>query len=1272
MRKHKRNFAIFAIAILLISNFQLLSLAAESSENLPDFSRNFTIGEREMEFNVFGSNTSIETNPDILVQSDNAVTIEANGGKVSSSVDGISFLHDSISADANFEITATAKVEYIGANNQVSFGLMLRDSIGEHQNSEGHESNYVAAGALDQKIKGFYKEGSLTKLDSFPTNKIPMKDEKYHLSIRKSGDTYIVTSNGDSEYFTVKELFSDEIHVGVYAARDARVTFSEISITESRNVSAIKVNSNKLQKREYLVGEELDLKGLEVLAVYEDGGTETLTSDDYFVTDFNSNEIGTNTLTVHYNGLSKTIDVEILPLTVTKLEVKYYPAKVRYYVNDIFKPEGLLVEATYNDGYSIKEVSDDFYNITINGKKVEKGAILNKQGTQEIVITSKEKPKVKTTFDVEVSDAEIKELEIRQKPKKQTYFLEDELDLSGMTIYAVYTDGEAVRLMPNDFDVRGFDSKKIGEKELTVQYKKAEASLPIKVKERELQSIEIDNYPQTTFLVGESFENEGISITKVYDNGDRSLLDEEEFTIDSSGFDSEAPGVYEIIVKPENNKLLPISYEVTVREHQEHEWKSINFGQSTSPEKNTIEVSDDGAIKLAAKEAGKITGDHDGISYYYTELDANEDNFVLSADIKVLDYAKNPHDGQESFGIMARDAIGTEGDSAVFASNIAAIGGFSGSTKEPNGTQLFVRTGVEAPDGTGSQGLQHTMIEEQKPTAETTETNYHLTLTKTNSGFIGQLNDGEEHIIFEPEILNVQNDKMYVGFYTARVATIEVRDIELEVSSTKTDAPKLEQPKAPLASSLDIESLEKTGDESYSFKFKSNVNGVASVRKGLEVVAEEVDVIGGKLVELETTLATNQDTNFSVVFLPDDTQNLEDYSPIIRNFTVSMKVFNGGKIYVAPDGSANGDGSREQPLDLDTAIDYVHKGQQIIVQEGHYIRNQPLLIAKYNDGTEDEMKVLMADPDAGNRPVIDFDKRTQGVIHSGDYWHVKGIDFKRSAPNMKGYNIGGSHNIIENVAIYENGDTGLQISRTDQSNTIEDWPAYNLVLNSISFDNRDPSENNADGFAAKLTVGEGNVFRGSVSHNNIDDGWDLYTKVGTGAIGAVTIENSIAYNNGYITGSSQGKGSQNGFKLGGEGVHVPHVIRNSVAFGNGASGFSSNSNPGVIAENNYAFDNAGGNITFITYSGIEEDFLIDGFVSFHTKEGNAADEYPSRLLSEKNFMYDGKKTANLADNNVPEDVLSVLKEIIEIERDANGQINWGDTWDILNQFMAHY
>jgi hypothetical protein len=128
----------------------------------------------------------------------------------------------------------------------------------------------------------------------------------------------------------------------------------------------------------------------------------------------------------------------------------------------------------------------------------------------------------------------------------------------------------------------------------------------------------------------------------------------------------------------------------------------------------------------------------------------------------------------------------------------------------------------------------------------------------------------------------------------------------------------------------------------------------------------------------------------------------------------------------------------------------------------------------------------------------------------------------------------------------------------------------------------DSGGENADGFAAKLTSGTGNVFRYDVSHNNIDDGWDLYTKTDTGAIGPVTIEYSLSYNNGTLTdGTVNTNGDRNGYKLGGEDIAVNHIVRNDIAYHNGHHGFTYNSNPGTMTiSNNLSIDNTERNFSF--------------------------------------------------------------------------------------------
>ncbi len=163
-----------------------------------------------------------------------------------------------------------------------------------------------------------------------------------------------------------------------------------------------------------------------------------------------------------------------------------------------------------------------------------------------------------------------------------------------------------------------------------------------------------------------------------------------------------------------------------------------------------------------------------------------------------------------------------------------------------------------------------------------------------------------------------------------------------------------------------------------------------------------------------------------------------------------------------------------------------------------------------------------------------------------------------------------------------NNDSGLQLSRYAAGAPSSEWPSNNLIVFSESHDNADSDGEDADGFAPKLTVGSGNVFRYAVSHNNIDDGWDLYTKPDTGPIGTVTIEDSLSYGNGTLSdGSQAGNGDRNGYKLGGEDIGVNHTVKRSIAFDNGKHGFTYNSNPGSMTiENNLSIGNTERNFNF--------------------------------------------------------------------------------------------
>jgi pectate disaccharide-lyase len=290
-------------------------------------------------------------------------------------------------------------------------------------------------------------------------------------------------------------------------------------------------------------------------------------------------------------------------------------------------------------------------------------------------------------------------------------------------------------------------------------------------------------------------------------------------------------------------------------------------------------------------------------------------------------------------------------------------------------------------------------------------------------------------------------------------------------------------------------------------------------------------------------------------------------------------------LYVSPTGSASNTGTViTAPTTLQNAIATVTAGGTIFMRGGTYSFTQTIIIAEANSGSSGATKKVYAYN--GEVPVISFagmavSSSNRGIVLDGSFWHFRDIIIENAGDN--GMLLSGDNNIIERCVFRRNADSGLQLSRFNTNyNTIAQWPSNNLILACEAYDNRDPTNENADGFAAKLTSGNGNIFRNCVAHHNIDDGWDLYTKPDTGPIGTILLEGCIAHSNGILTtGGTSGSGDKNGFKLGGEDIGVNHIVRRCIAFNNGKHGFTYNRNLGTMEiTNNTAYNNAERNFNF--------------------------------------------------------------------------------------------
>ena len=561
-------------------------------------------------------------------------------------------------------------------------------------------------------------------------------------------------------------------------------------------------------------------------------------------------------------------------------------------------------------------------------------------------------------------------------------------------------------------------------------------------------------------------------------------------------------------------------------------------------------------------------------------------------------------------------------------------------------------------------------------------TEYIIEVDKNNSGYFIRYYDKDgkfmsEKKYYDPDALNQLDENfVYAGFFTARNANVTYSDVELTTILASEDDRPIEYPDITYINpQITVNSGNVTTNENYELIIDNNCEGYLTVIYKDKVIADNVEVAMNERFRTNITLLNYDENPIKIEFTPNMYQELPEFTEISSAKTVYSTfelMYNRGNyhrktLYISPDvkpHTTTADGTRENPFDIFTALENAYPGQTLILMEGTYKPGSALKIQRGMDGTEDAMIRLIGDPEADTRPVIDFEGLYAGLTHGGDYWYFRGFDVTGSLDTQKGFQISGNHNILDQINTYYNGNTGIQISRLSGADLWEDWPSYNLVLNCTSYCNFDSGFEDADGFAAKLTVGEGNVFDGCIAYNNADDGWDLYAKVESGPIGSVTVRNCVSFDNGTVPGYEK-HGNGNGFKLGGESLGGKHVIENSIAWNNYAKGIDSNSCPDIIVKDCISFNNRSHNVALYTNTAKNTAFVASGVISFRTDVmpdmldnlKHVGDQVIGDYKNSSTYYYESVgTTANTEGVKITADMFVSL-EFTEVTRNADGTIN---------------
>lgn len=183
------------------------------------------------------ANQTLETDRDGNMH----IAVANNKGKISGTTDGVAMYYYKVPANSTFTLTAKAKINSFGLNDQVSFGLMARDEMYIDSYINTGMGDYVAAAPLKltKAAAGGYwnsfarKSGILTQ-GSTAVNPIAAGDS-VDLRLEGNADGYAAKFGNEAAVtggfdFKLTAIDPDHVYVGMFVARNADITFTDIKL----------------------------------------------------------------------------------------------------------------------------------------------------------------------------------------------------------------------------------------------------------------------------------------------------------------------------------------------------------------------------------------------------------------------------------------------------------------------------------------------------------------------------------------------------------------------------------------------------------------------------------------------------------------------------------------------------------------------------------------------------------------------------------------------------------------------------------------------------------------------------------------------------------------------------------------------------------------------------------------------------------------------------------------------------------------------------------
>lgn len=167
------------------------------------------------------------------------IAVNNNAGKISMVTDGIAMYYKKVPIGTDFVLSARMRVNSYFKNNQVSFGLMVRDDCYVDKKITETIGDYVAAAPLyltrDENIIKCFARKSGNLFEGECLDGVIEPGKTYDVRIESSSDGYALYLGDDKAVtggfdFKLTSVDPDNVYVGMFVSRNADVTFTDIEL----------------------------------------------------------------------------------------------------------------------------------------------------------------------------------------------------------------------------------------------------------------------------------------------------------------------------------------------------------------------------------------------------------------------------------------------------------------------------------------------------------------------------------------------------------------------------------------------------------------------------------------------------------------------------------------------------------------------------------------------------------------------------------------------------------------------------------------------------------------------------------------------------------------------------------------------------------------------------------------------------------------------------------------------------------------------------------